>query len=442
MSAVKIWLTLTENENYDTMNRGEKMAYNELIKNFERIRAYMREFYVYGFKNREQYDSKSARSYDDERRRVESWLGEHMSFRHTADGKNVFITIDSRAVKHNPFFKAWKASSFTDKDITLHFILFDILSSPEISMTLSQITEIIDNEYLSVFEQPMLFDESTIRKKLKEYSEQGLIQMKKQGKKMLYSRAECTDLSDCSDMIDFFSEVLPCGVLGSFLIDKNNSGTSKFSFKHHYITQTLDSDILCSLFCAMREKREALIKVLQQHSKTPTTVRLVPICIFISVQNGRQYLMAYNINFKRIKSYRIDRIISVEPGEVCPKFNSYRDLLQERKKHMWGVDCGNPSGKTEHVEFTVHFDSGEDYILQRLQREKRCGTVELIDEHTCRFSADVYDTREMFPWIRTFICRITSLNFSNKQEEARFRADIDEMYGIYGIGGGEDSDIQ
>lgn len=25
------------------------MAYNELIKNFEKVRAYMREFYVYGF---------------------------------------------------------------------------------------------------------------------------------------------------------------------------------------------------------------------------------------------------------------------------------------------------------------------------------------------------------------------------------------------------------
>ena len=46
------------------------MAYNELIKNFEKVRAYMREFYVYGFKSRTEYDAKSARSYDDERRRL------------------------------------------------------------------------------------------------------------------------------------------------------------------------------------------------------------------------------------------------------------------------------------------------------------------------------------------------------------------------------------
>ena len=34
------------------------MAYTELVKNFNRIRDYMREFYVYGFKSREEYTRK------------------------------------------------------------------------------------------------------------------------------------------------------------------------------------------------------------------------------------------------------------------------------------------------------------------------------------------------------------------------------------------------
>lgn len=127
---------------------GGDVAYSELIKNFSRIREYMREFYVYGFKSREEYNKKSARSYDDERRRMESWLGDFMRFRQTADGKNMFLSIDSRVTHHNPLYKAWKAKSFTDGDITLHFILFDILCSPEISLSLSEITEKID-EYLS-----------------------------------------------------------------------------------------------------------------------------------------------------------------------------------------------------------------------------------------------------------------------------------------------------
>lgn len=63
-------------------------SYSELIKNFEKIRAYMREFYVYGIKSQEDYKSKSTRTYDDERRRMESWLGDHMSFVRTPEGKS------------------------------------------------------------------------------------------------------------------------------------------------------------------------------------------------------------------------------------------------------------------------------------------------------------------------------------------------------------------
>lgn len=64
-----------------------------------------------------------------------------MQFRQTPEGKNVFISIDSRLSNHNPLYKAWKTKSFTDGDITLHFILFDILFDPSIEMSFSEITD-------------------------------------------------------------------------------------------------------------------------------------------------------------------------------------------------------------------------------------------------------------------------------------------------------------
>ena len=127
------------------------------MKNFERIRAYMREFYVYGFRSREEIGKKSARSYDNERRRIESWLGDYMGFRQSENGKNVFLSIDSRSTDRNPLYQAWKAKSFTDGDITLHFILLDILYSPQICLTVHEIAERIDREYLSCFEDPVFF---------------------------------------------------------------------------------------------------------------------------------------------------------------------------------------------------------------------------------------------------------------------------------------------
>ena len=143
---------------------GALMAYSELIKKFDKIRAYMRDFYVYGFKSRVEYDLKSARSYDDERRRIESWLGDYMRFTKTADGrspagsKNVFLSVDSRVNRRNPLYKAWKAKSFTDGDITLHFILFDILHDPGVKLTLAELIDAIDTT-LNDAGSDMTFDE-------------------------------------------------------------------------------------------------------------------------------------------------------------------------------------------------------------------------------------------------------------------------------------------
>ena len=103
------------------------MAYSELIKDFNRIRAYLRSFYVYGFRHRNEFDQKSARGYDNERRRVESWLGEYMSFGQDAEGRRVFLSVDSRAIPENPLYRAFRTKTFTDLDITLHFLLLDIL---------------------------------------------------------------------------------------------------------------------------------------------------------------------------------------------------------------------------------------------------------------------------------------------------------------------------
>lgn len=413
-------------------------SYSELIKNFEKIRTYMREFYIYGFKSREEYDSKSARSYDDERRRIESWLGEYMKFVRTRDGKNVFISIDSRVSRHNPFYKALKAKSFTDGDITLHFILFDILCSPDIVLSLPEILEKID-EYLSNFDTPMLFDESTVRKKLKEYMEQGIISATKVGRKMMYSRADSPELPDITDILNFYSEVAPCGVIGSFLLDKQKNDSENFAFKHHYIMSAMDEDILAKLFYAIREKRVVTLTTVSPKVEKPYKLRVIPLEIFIGVQNGREHLMAYSPVANFIKSFRIDYISNVEIDEVSPRFDELRDELDKMKPYMWGVSTKQnhyKKGNLEHVEFVVKIADNEKYIITRLEREKRVGKIEQIDINTYRFSADIYDTYEIVPWIRTFIGRITELHFSNRSVEKQFKNDIEEMYSMYGMPNG------
>ena len=158
------------------------LGYSELIKSFEKTRGYIREFYVYGFRHRMEIDEKSVRSYDNERRRAESWLGEYMSFGQDTDGKRTYMSVDSRSIAQNPLYKAFKTKSFTDNDVMLHFYLMDILPA-ENGCSVREMIDEMEKNYLAYFGADIL-DESTIRKKLKEYEELGLIQKKKKAVKV------------------------------------------------------------------------------------------------------------------------------------------------------------------------------------------------------------------------------------------------------------------
>ncbi len=282
------------------------MAYSELMKSFHRIRPYMRSFYVYGFRHRLEHDAKSARCYDNECRRVESWLENYMKFGQDADGKRVFLSVDSRSVPHNPLFRAFKAKIFTDMDITLHFLLMDLLDEED-GMTLSGIQDALE-EYLQDFEAAQLPDESSLRKKLSEYEKTGLVQKKKQGRQAFYY-LEHTDasLSSWADAAAFFSEAVPLGVVGSYLLDKLEAQTEYFRFKHHYILNALDGEILCALFLAMGEgRRVTIVQNRRSHD-------LLPLKIYISTQTGRQYVLGQS--GEGFSFHRLDLIDAVKPGE-------------------------------------------------------------------------------------------------------------------------------
>ncbi len=82
---------------------------------------------------------------------------------------------------------------------------------------------------------------------------------------------------------------------------------------------------------------------------------------------------------------------------------------------------------------TVFADPEEGHIVERLHREKRCGTVEQLDDTHWRFSADVYEAFEMLPWLRTFTGRITDLQCTDKQLTARFWKDFKDQAKMYSL---------
>ena len=213
-----------------------------------------------------------------------------------------------------------------------------------------------------------------------------------------------------------------------------------FCFKHHYITEAIDSDVMASLFDAMRKKSYVLLDNFSRRSQKSRTLRLLPLKIYISVQNGRQHLIAYNEN-SRFGSYRLDYISNVRLCEPAADFDWLRAALAKKETRRWGVMCGSDA-RCERVEFEIYVGADEEYIVNRLEREKRCGSIEKIDNTHYRYTAEVYDSNELLPWIRTFISRITRLKCSNRAVENRFREDVKEMYHMYQGDGGDTTAVQ
>ena len=150
--------------------------FKELIKSFAKSREYIRDFFIYGFKTREDFKSKSSRTYDNERRRIESWLWKYIKTEYTPKGKNISLAMDSSLLDTNPLFRVWKTKSFTVNDIKLHFYLLDYLDTVN-GKTVEEITDGILRNYR------YLPDVQLVRRKCNEYEKEGLLKKTKNKKK-------------------------------------------------------------------------------------------------------------------------------------------------------------------------------------------------------------------------------------------------------------------
>lgn len=401
------------------------MGYSELFKNYADIRSFMRRFYVYGFEKRSEFTGKSVRRYDDERRRLESWLQDYMGFTTDAAGRAYYITLDAALISHNPLYKSWKAKSFTPMDIVLHFYLLDILADGA-ARTAPELLELVCTRYLDCFEGEVRYpDESTVRNKLNEYTELGLLQRLKEGRKNLYRlQQDDVDWHRWQAACAFFSEAAPLGEIGSYILDKFALPEGAFAFKHHFILYTLDSQICCALLEAMRQKQAVTL-----YSSSGRLHYVCPLKLYCSTQTGRQYLLSYNYAARALAFNRLDHIERLQIKRAEPDYAAYLQQAEAAAAHIWGASLGR--GRLEQIAFTVQAAADEQFIVQRLQREKRCGTVQRLDEAHYRFDADVYDARELLPWLRTFIGRISDFYCSNGLVQQLFAEDLQLMANSY-----------
>lgn len=116
-------------------------------------------------------------------------------------------------------------------------------------------------------------------------------------------------------------------MIGSFLQDRFRREDSRFRFKHHYILNALDSEILYELVITIGEKR----MITMTKGKQKTTV--LPLKLYISTQTGRQYLLARTPWNNKFAFFRTDLINAVKSGDrvevpenLAKRWNSSRAM--------------------------------------------------------------------------------------------------------------------
>ena len=416
--------------------------FHELIKNFDRIRDYMRQFYIYGFKARNDFSGKSARTYDNERRRIESWLSRYTQSDYTASGKHVYINVDSKTIPQNPLYAAWKSKSFTDNDLLLHFFILDLLCECPEGMSAGELSDGMSAAY------GVVFDSQTVRLKLKEYESLGILSSHKEGKNLSYALVPLLPMEQEAfaskeglkgslygrllTAVKFFQEAAPFGFVGSTILDREDEGNDLFQFKHHFIVHTLEDGVLLDVLEAIRSR--CLIEFENRSSRSGqiSTQKGAPLKIFVSTRTGRRYLCLYLPERRRFTNFRLDSMTRVTILDTCEYYEeSLRDLDKNIEK-CWGVSFGGSRSRLEEIYIKIYIDEErEPYILNRLYREGRGGEVMKIREHEYLYSGAFFDTNEMLSWVKSFTGRIIDIQGASRFSIAKITHDWEKMYEMY-----------
>lgn len=407
--------------------------FQELVKSFPKTREYVRDFFVYGFKTRDEFREKSPRTYDNERRRLESWLGDYVRKDHVSGGSNISLAIDSSLLDTNPLFRVWKTKSFTDNDILLHFLILDLLQDGA-ELTVEEITGGLLEKYEA------LFDTQTVRRKCNAYEQEGLLQKKRAGKTLVFSidNSLAVWLRSNEDMLDalaFYQMAGSLGIIGNHLSEQFDHHNQTFRVKHSFCVHTLEDEILLDLLDAMNRKTEVRLEVKSSKNGALNTIDCTPLQIFTGTRSGRRFLCGYVKKSRRFTCCRLDTVKTVTFSDQSEEYDDLLARLERNRRYLWGVSFqGNARHHLDRLTMTIQaLEPSEQYIVERLKREGRGGTVTRTEQNVYRYEIEVFDCNEMLPWIRTFIGRILSLECTDKTVEQRFYRDLQMMYRMYQI---------
>lgn len=123
------------------------------------------------------------------------------------------------------------------------FFLLDLLRD-EPPLGVEAITDALQERY------QVLFDQQSVRRKLNEYEKEGLVTVRQEGRRFLYTVADDPFrdapelIAPLLDAVCFFQAAAPFGFVGSTILDHFQKTNNQFRFWHDFLVHTLEDEVL------------------------------------------------------------------------------------------------------------------------------------------------------------------------------------------------------
>ena len=398
---------------------------NRAISSFDVIRKLVRNLYLEGFNNYLETGNlgKSSRAFTNNLNSIRNFLDDRFMSSKTSTKKqsNPVISFDTREETENPLFALWKTSNSIASNLSFDFAIMDILEDyPDGINWFSLTSDSYSTKHVDLLGKYVSkgIDKKGVKVKLEKLAEAGVIEFSEDKKKI--RKTDTTKLKqllsskEVKQAIQFASETCPLGVIGSFILDSLSNVDSEplntpIHYKHHFVFNSIDYEIMYILLEAINEK--CFVEIESERFGLRT---IIPLKIFISTQTGRAYVVFWNKNEDMLFSENLELILAAKKSEICSEYELYEKKLSEMECHMWGVSFKmETTSELEHVRFVIEYPTEREksYIPARLRREAVTGTVKELDDCHSEFTADIIDSNEIVPWINSFFGRITELDF-------------------------------
>ena len=285
--------------------------------------------------------------------------------------------------------------------------------------------------------------------------------------------------NDFYTMCAFFSQYYPLGEIGTILKKRVRNficseTRSIFRFQHNYYQKSLYDYNLIDLWLAIEGQYFCKVGYSHGINKTYFEELIIPLEIRVSLSNGREYVMYYNVFDRKIKALRLEFIekiqlftkiktvqktvyeiryetnkekdskkekvikkeISTEKNLIIEEdISKQLDFARQMMPYIWGAevtDClvdafWRERVRTYHLKLSCN-PSKEQYIQERIHKEKRKGKQETGREDVISISC--FPTKEFRNWIRSFYVRVEDAS-AFCDNSFSVRDDVQKMWSMY-----------